>query len=456
VRRSWSFVDRVSRSSLVVGSIAAAEARRIEESGGIVVPDSGSTNVRGWKSSMVELPPAGTSPRPFSPVDQRALGAIAAQFFVNGALFASFIPRLPEIRDRVGITIAGVGLLMSIAAVTGLIASATVGRAISRFGTRRVMLVAGTVVSLSLPIVGLATTPVVLLIGLAAMLGFDVFVDVTMNMQGSWLSARRHTPVMNRLHGLWSLGTVIGGVSSSRIAAAGVSLSVHLMAAGVILLAVLVYVGRGILRNDEQHQTSNANPQNENQVLRFSPVLALFLLAGFFAIAVESTSIEWAAFRLTDDYAASAGFAALAYVAVTTGMTIGRFAGDWATVQLGPQRLTRLSLALSGTGLAAASLVSDRYLNLAGYTIAGLGIATLLPMLYDTAAQHPGKAGAGLGALTAGLRTGSLTIPLAVGTLAATSLSVGSAIAIVALPSIVGFAIVTIALNRKPSPANPA
>ena len=177
---------------------------------------------------------------------------------------------------------------------------------------------------------------------------------------------------------------------------------------------------------------------------------------GTFAIAVESTSIEWAAFRLTDDYAASAGFAALAYVAVTTGMTIGRFAGDWATVQLGPQRLTRLSLALSGTGLAAASLVSDRYLNLAGYTIAGLGIATLLPMLYDTAAQHPGKAGAGLGALTAGLRTGSLTIPLAVGTLAATSLSVGSAIAIVALPSIVGFAIVTIALNRKPSPANPA
>jgi MFS family permease len=407
---------------------------------------------------MVErsAPHSDTSPRSFSPVDQRALGAIAVQFFVNGALFASFIPRLPEIRDRVGITVAGVGMLMSIAAVTGLIASATVGRAISRFGTRSVMLVAGTLVSLSLPIVGLATSPAVLLIGLAGMLSFDVFVDVSMNMQGSWLSARRHTPVMNRLHGLWSLGAVIGGISSARIAAAGVSLSIHLVFAGAILLAVLAYVGRGILRNDEHDQTSTANTQSDHRMRRLSPILALFLLAGFLAVAVESTSIEWATFRLTDDYAASAGLAVIAYVAVTAGMTIGRFAGDWATVQLGPHRLTQLSLALAGTGLAVASLVSDRYLNLAGYAIAGLGIATLLPMLYDTAAQHPGKAGAGLGALTAGLRTASLTIPLIVGTLAATSLSVGSAIAIVTLPSVIGFAIITIVLNQTPTPTKPA
>ncbi len=400
-------------------------------------------------------PHSDTSQPQFSAFDQRALRSIAVQFFVNGALFASFIPRMPEIRDRVGITVAGVGLLMAMAGVTGLIASAMVGRAITRFGTRSVMLVAGAVVSLSLPIVGLATAPVVLLIGLVGMLSFDVFVDVAMNMQGSWLSARRHTPVMNRLHGLWSLGTVIGGISSSRIAAAGVSLSVHLASAGAVLLAVLAYVGHGILRTDEHQQTSAAITQGNDPRRQFSPILMLFALAGFFAFALESASIDWAAFRLTDDYVASAGLAALAYVAVTAGMTIGRFAGDWATVQLGPQRLTQLSLALSGVGLAVASLVTHRYLNLVGYAIAGLGIATLLPMLYDTAAKHPGKAGAGLGALSAGLRTASLIVPLIVGTLAATRFSVGSAIAIVTLPSVVGFAIVTMVLIRIQTATEP-
>ena len=394
--------------------------------------------------------PAQAVPRTFSKLDHRALRAVAVQFFLNGAVFASFIPRLPEIRDRVGIGVAGVGLLMSIAGVSGLVGSATVGPAIARFGTRRVILVAGTLVSLSLPLIGLATTPLVLLAGLVGMLTFDVLVDVAMNMQGSWLSGRRHAPVMNRLHGLWSLGTLIGGVSSSRIAGAGVPLTTHLIGASALLLAMLGYVGRGLLRIDEPTQTTASSEQGDiedRRRRRYSPTLVLFLLVGFFAVAIESTSIEWAAFRLSDDFGATAGFAALGYVAVTAGMTTGRFAGDWATVRLGQRRLTQVSIALTGAGLAVASLASNRNVVLAGYVCAGLGIATMLPALYDAAAKHPGRPGAGLGALTAGLRAASLAIPLTVGALASTSLSIGSAVAMVTLPSVLGFAFISAKLG---------
>jgi len=381
----------------------------------------------------------------FGTTDRRALRSVAVQFFVNGALFASFIPRLPEIRDRVGISVAGLGLLLSIAGVSGLVGSATVGPAIARFGTRRVMLGAGTVVASSLAIIGLATTPLLLVVGLVGMLTFDVLVDVAMNLQGSWLSARRHAPVMNRLHGLWSLGTLIGGIASARIAAAGVALSVHLVSAAAVLLVVVIVVNQGVLRVDEHppdSTTRGGDGDDGPARWRSRPVLVLFLLAGFFAVAIESTSIEWAAFRLTDDFGATAGFAALGYVAVTGGMTVGRFGGDWAAVRLSPRGLSGLAVALTAVGLAAATLSSTRSLVLAGYAVAGLGIATMLPTLYDTAAQHPGRPGVGLGALTAGLRISSLTIPLIVGLLAATSLSVGSAIAIVTLPSLLGYGLV--------------
>jgi fucose permease len=388
----------------------------------------------------------------FSALDRRALRSVAAQFFVNGALFASFIPRLPEIRDRVGISVAELGLLLSIAGISGLIGSATVGPAITRLGTRHVMLGAGILVSLSLAVVGLATTPLLLVIGLVGMLTFDVLVDVAMNLQGSWLSARRHTPVMNRLHGLWSLGTLIGGILSARIAAAGVSLSVHLVCAAAVLLVVVVVVNQGVLRVDEHPQdttTRTAEEDGERTRWRPRPILVLFALAGFFAVAIESTSIEWAAFRFADDFGVGAGFAALGYVAVTGGMTVGRFGGDWVAVRLGHQRLTEASIALTGLGLVAATLTASRWVSLAGYLVAGMGIATMLPTLYDNAAQHPGRPGVGLGALTAGLRISSLTIPLIVGLLAATSLSVGSAIAIVTLPSLLGYLAVTRRLVRS-------
>lgn len=380
-------------------------------------------------------------PGTFSSTDQRALRAVAVQFFVNGALFASFIPRLPEIRDRVGISVAGVGALLSVAGVCALGGSAIVGPAVARFGTRSVMLFAGCLVSLSLAVVGMANMPWVLLVGLIGMLTFDVLVDVAMNMQGSQLSARRHAPVMNRLHGLWSLGALAGGVVSSRVAAAGVSLSAHIFVSAGVLFVVLGYVAPGLLQVDEEPSRSEQSAEQANSTGSVGwpgSALLLFGAVGFMAAAIEATSIDWAAFRLSDDFGTAAGFAALGYVAVTGGMTVGRFAGDWASARLGWSRLFSLSLALAGAGLAIASFAPHRFLSLVGYLLVGLGTATLFPTLYDTAARRPGRPGAGLGALTAGMRAAFLAIPAVIGGIAGTHLSVGTAIAVVALPSVGG------------------
>jgi hypothetical protein len=80
---------------------------------------------------------------------------------------------------------------------------------------------------------------------------------------------------------------------------------------------------------------------------------------------------------------------------------------------------------------------------IAGYAVAGLGVATFFPRIYDDAARLPGRRGAGLGALTAGSRLAAFVAPSIVGGIAATDLSVGSAVACVALPSLAGFALVT-------------
>ena len=116
------------------------------------------------------------------PGDRRALQSVSVQFFANGVVYASFIPELPEIRDRVGISIGGLGLVLMLASISGLIGSLLTGRVIARFGTRNVV-IAGTLLSIgSLPIVGFATTPAMLVVGLVGLLFFDVFIDVAMNV----------------------------------------------------------------------------------------------------------------------------------------------------------------------------------------------------------------------------------------------------------------------------------
>ncbi len=379
--------------------------------------------------------------------DRRALQSVAAQFFVNGAVVASFVPRLPEIRDVIGVSLASLGLIITLGAAVGITGSFAVSPMIERFGTRGVIMVGGMVLVSCLSVIGLATHPIVLIVGLAGISTFDVMVDVSMNMQGSWISARRSKPVMNRLHGVWSLGTVVGGLVSAQVAAAQISPRSHLLGATGVLLLTLIFIGRGLLTEDEKViERPSAEPSADGERTRRRAThrgLVMFALAGGTAVAMEMTSSDWAAFRLTDDFGATAGFAGLAYVANTAGMTLSRLSGDSIEARIGNQMMIRIAIAVTAVGLVLASFGPSRFVTLAGYGLTGIGMAPFMPRLYDDAVKLPGKAGAGVGALTAGIRITFLIVPVAVGALASTSLSVGQATAFITLPAVAAYAFLT-------------
>ena len=382
---------------------------------------------------------------PLSSVDRRALAATAGQFFVNGAMTASFIARAPQIRDRIGVTVDKFGLLLTVSAIVGLIGSLVAGRIVHAATTRRVLQVGAVVMVLSLPVIGLARSPAVWLIGMFTYLFVDVLVDISMNLQGSWISARRHTPVMNRLHGLWSLGIFAGGLGAVAANAAGLSTFTHLVIVAAVMAVALVFVTRNLLPDDEEGHGDAATPPpppSASRRARLAPII-LVVFAGMFAVVTEVTGGDWAAFRLADDFDAAAALASLAFVAYTVGMTSMRFGGDWLQLRLGRIGLHRLSVGLVLGGFAVASLVPNEAASIVGFLLVGLGVATFLPKLYDDAARLPGRRGAGLGAMTAGMRVAYLITPVAVGALAATSLSVGEAIAIFTLPATIGLVIVT-------------
>lgn len=369
-------------------------------------------------------------------------------------VFSSFIPRLPEIRDRIGGDLRLLGLLLTAGSIGGLVGSALCGSLIGRFGTKRVMTGGALGLIGVLPAVGLATVPVAFLAAVMAMHLFDVLTDVAMNMQGSRLSSRRATPVMNRLHGLWSVGTVIGG-GGAAIAATAISLQTHLLLVSLLLLLTLSYVTPGLLVDDLPEQAANREDTPTGRIPRSSRA---FLGLTFGALAVVSVTVEmvphdWAAIRLTEDLAMGPGGAGLGFVAVTGGMVIGRFGGDTAIARFGRRKLTMGAVTLSAVGLAIATLIPVATISILGFGLTGLGAAIMFPTLYDEAARAPGRPGALLGVMTAGIRLGALIMPISVGALASTSaLTVGQAMAIVGLPAAVLFLVATARMPDRSSP----
>ena len=385
-------------------------------------------------------------------VDRRALRSVAVQFFANGTVYATVIPRLPDIRERVDISIGALGLVLTLGSVASLIGSLLAARVIARFGSRKVMIY-GTACSIAfLPLIGFSTGPVLLVAALFGLLFFDVFIDVAMNVQGSALSARRHTPVMNRLHGFWSLGSVTGGVITVLTLRAGVSTPVHLTTVAILLVVALAFVAPGLLRRDEAPELDEAVAAAGTPPLRRALSSASLLLAvgGAMAMTIEITNGDWASFRLGDDLAARPSVAGLAFLAFTSGMTIGRLGGDWLQVRVGPTNLFRLSALIAGTGSVLATLVPNVAVSIVGFLIAGLGTSVLFPQLYDRAARSPGPPGSGFASMLIGQRGAGLVAPLVVGWLADTdALDVGQAMAIVTIPAAVVVFLTTMAPNAR-------
>ncbi len=365
--------------------------------------------------------------------DQRALRAVAVQFWVNGVVVASYVPRLPGIRDKLDLDLSTIGTLIAVATGAGLVGSVGAGPAIERFGTKRVMIAGASMLVLALPFVSVVPSAVALLVVLAIIAASDVFTDVAMNVQGSVLSASRRVPVMNRLHAMWSLGTVVGGVIAAAMAAWDVDLRIHLTGASLFLLLTLLYVAPGLLTTDERREAhATTRPRSSSPA---SSVVVTFGLLGAAAILPEMINSDWAAFRLTDDLGASEGLAGIAYVSFTSGMVAGRLAGDTAVERFGGRSVLQWATLLAVIGTLLATLVPATSAAFAGLLLAGIGVSVMFPQLYDAAARSP-RPGKALGGLTAGTRIALLIAPLMVGIMADTeALDVGASIAIATVPA---------------------
>ncbi len=369
----------------------------------------------------------------------RAFRAIAVQYFVNGAVWATFASRLPAIRDRSGVSVGVLGAVLMLGNLSSLVGSLFTDRLLARVPSRRVMIGGGAFYVAALPLVGTSQSAVVLVVGLVIMLWFDVFIDVAMSVQGSYVSATRHTPVMNRLTGLWSLGTVAGGSVSVWVAHQGIGTPMHFLGAAAVLACALILVSRGLLPTDEPHPGQlPARAPRSASAWPWRPSAAAIVLGASSALAVvlDVTPGDWATFRLADDLGSSPQTAVGGFLMFTAGMTTGRLLGDLVQVRVGRARLASICAALAFTGLGVATLVAHEWIVLAGFLAAGLGTSVFAAQLADRAARAPGPIGSGFKVLFVGHRIAALATPISIGALAGTdAIGVGAAMAMVGLPA---------------------
>ena len=163
---------------------------------------------------------------------------VGCAFALDGVAATVWPAATPALAARFDTSVGGLGITFVALALGGILGPRAAPRVIARLGAGRTTVAAGFAIAAGLALHAVPQTlgwfvVAQFLAGLA-----DGVSDVSMNVEAVAVDAQARIPIVNRLHTVWSMGAVAGGLLGALLAATGTSVSVHMLvgAATVALL----------------------------------------------------------------------------------------------------------------------------------------------------------------------------------------------------------------------------
>lgn len=317
--------------------------------------------------------------------------AVAALFFANGAIFASWAGRIPAIQAAHGLNPGQLGLALLALAGGAVLAMPLAGVAAGRFGTARLCWIAGLVYAAALPLLAVAPSTAALVAGLFVFGAGHGVLDVAMNSQAVMVEQAHGTPIMASFHACFSIGGFAGSASAAALASAGWRPQAHFLLAGVTFGALIV-AARSRLWPEAHAAVSKAHAVGVGSRWRIAGVLAALGGIAFCSMIGEGAMADWSALFLRHVRLTAESTAALGYALFSAAMTVGRLTGDRVTHRFGRRPVVAVGGTLAAAGLGAALLLPGALVTLAGFAVVGAGFSLIVPIVFTSAGETPGIA----------------------------------------------------------------
>ncbi len=279
---------------------------------------------------------------------RRSRYAVATVFCVHGAVTGSFATRVPWIQEHSGVSAGQLGLALAFPALGAALMMPLAARVSHTLGTRNALRGLLALWTLALILPSLCPNLLTLCGALLVYGGSAGMADVAMNALGVEVEHRLGKSIMSGLHGMWSVGALIGSAVGTVAAHAGLSAQVHHALAAAVLTVIGAVVCQFVL---------NLHPEDDEE--------------------------PPARFALT--------------------MAIARISGDAVVDRFGAVRTVRWSGVIATLGGVLVVVASHPVVAMMGFGLIGIGIAVAVPLAFAAAGHtgpNPSQAIAGVATIT--------------------------------------------------------
>lgn len=313
-------------------------------------------------------------------------------FFIVGLSMASWITRTPAIRDRLGVSISEMGMVLfglSIGSMCGILSA---GCAVRRAGTRT-----ATLIGMISIVAGLLLMALGVQWRLALMTGFGLALigagmglsEVAINIDGAHIETQLKKPVLHTLHGCFSLGATCGAALGIAMSSVELPVQWHLAFVAALGLPTTAWAiqfipsGHGV-RPDAAKLKRPDTPSDPHQLWRERKLLAI----GFIVLAMafaEGSANDWLPLLMVDEHGFEETSGSAVFMAFALSMTVGRFSGSYLLSRFGRAGVMRASAISGVVGLAIVILTHSQALAGIGVLLWGLGAALGFPVALSAA-----------------------------------------------------------------------
>jgi len=315
----------------------------------------------------------------------KARKATKAVFLVCGLGVSSWAPMVPYAKDRLQLNDASLGLLLLLLG-TGAISMMPVSGILSnRYGSRIVMLYSAIVMALMLPLL-LVMSNIIWMGVVLFIFGSAVgTIDVAMNSHGVQVQNRFGKPIMSSLHGLFSVGGLLGSLGLGFLMKLGLEPITAAISIAVLLILIVSWKYNTLFDMETERaaiQEFSSDAQNGNSK-SFSWLTGSVLFLGAMCFAVflaEGSMLDWSAVFLTENRKIDEELAGVGYAAFSIAMATMRLLGDKLVSHLDGRKVVIGGSLIGAAGIFLVILTPWLVTALLGFILLGLGAANIVPV----------------------------------------------------------------------------
>jgi MFS family permease len=346
-----------------------------------------------------------------APRKTRAMVAIF--FFVSGFGFYTWASRIPTIQQELHLNEAQLGAVL-LALPIGLMGTLPLtGVLLSRFDSRRIMMIGAVSFNLMLCAIGFATKSWELVLALICFGSSRNLMNISANAQSIGVQSLFERPIIARFHGVWSLAGFGGAALGSLMVSFSISPAWHFLVVGLLLTAFCWYAYPGSL--PQQPKPRERRPWFALP----DKTLAKLGLISFASMACEGTMIDWSGIYLQKAVHTSREVATIGFTIYMIAMTLGRLIGDRVTNRYGIRTMLTYSGVLIVLGLLIAALLPYPLTAVLGFIVTGFGVSCVIPMVFSMAGRSESmSSGSAIAAVSTVGYLGFLIVPPLVGSVA--------------------------------------